>query len=131
MIVRPHAQGTFAHHLDVELTDGYTGLLRSRSSYTRAGDSAMITVLELQRDLAEISQVTLAAVRPRERDVARYVVDGLSDREIAQRLFLSPFTVSQYVKRICRKLDVSSRVFLSCLLLHGDLHSFPTRRSSD
>jgi DNA-binding CsgD family transcriptional regulator len=57
------------------------------------------------------------ALTPRERDVARYVVDGLSDREIAERLYLSPYTVSQYVKRIYRKLDVPSRVALTRLLL--------------
>jgi DNA-binding CsgD family transcriptional regulator len=45
------------------------------------------------------------------------VVDGLSDREIAERLFLSPHTVRQYVKRIYRKLDVDSRVALTRLLL--------------
>jgi len=117
MIVRPQAEGSFAHHLDVELTGGDTGLLRGSSSYIRAGDGTLITVLELQRDRSEISAETLTALTPRERDVARYVVDGLSDREIAQRLFLSPFTVSQYVKRIYRKLDVSSRVALTRLLL--------------
>ena len=45
------------------------------------------------------------------------VVDGRSDREIAERLYLSHHTVSQYVKRIYRKLDVGSRVALTRLLL--------------
>ncbi|HEY3089223.1 MAG TPA: LuxR C-terminal-related transcriptional regulator [Jatrophihabitantaceae bacterium] len=104
-------------YLDVELVDGEIGLLRGRTSHTRTGDGTLITVLELQRDRSEISSETLMARTPRERDVARHVVDGLSDREIAERLFLSPYTVSQYVKRIYRKLDVSSRVSLSRLLL--------------
>jgi len=117
ILALPPTEGSFAHHLDVELADGSTGLLRGSSSYTQAGDRTLITVLELQRDRSEISAETLAALTPRERDVARFVVDGLSDREIAQRLFLSPYTVSQYVKRIYRKLDVSSRVALTRLLL--------------
>jgi DNA-binding CsgD family transcriptional regulator len=49
--------------------------------------------------------------------VALLVIDGCSDREISQRLHLSPHTVSQYVKRIYRKLDVTSRVALTRLLL--------------
>jgi DNA-binding CsgD family transcriptional regulator len=117
MIARPYTEEDFARHLDVELIDGETGLLRGRTSHTRAGDGTLITVLELQRDRSEISAETLMALTPRERDVARHVVDGLSDREIAERLFLSPYTVSQYVKRIYRKLDVSSRVSLTRLLL--------------
>jgi len=116
IIARPYAEGGFGRHIDVELTDGDTGLLLGRSSYTRAGDGTLITVLELQRDRSEISVETLMALSPRERDVARYVVDGLSDREIAERLFLSHHTVSQYVKRIYRKLDVPSRVALTLLL---------------
>jgi DNA-binding CsgD family transcriptional regulator len=117
MIARPYTEEDFARHLDVELIDGETGLLRGRTSHTRAGDGTLITVLELQRDRSEISAETLMALTPRERDVARHVVDGLSDREIGERLFLSPYTVSQYVKRIYRKLDVSSRVSLTRLLL--------------
>ena len=45
------------------------------------------------------------------------IAEGLADREIAQRLFLSHHTVSQYVKRIYRKLGVDWRVGLTRLLL--------------
>jgi DNA-binding NarL/FixJ family response regulator len=91
--------------------------LYGQSTYTQTAGGALITVLELQRDESEISPETLMALTPREREVALLVVDGLSDREIAQRLFLSPYTVSQYVKRIYRKLDVPSRVALTRFLL--------------
>jgi DNA-binding NarL/FixJ family response regulator len=71
----------------------------------------------LQRDQAEISADALTALTAREREVALLVVDGCSDRQIAQRPYLSPLTISQYVKRIYRKLDVSSRVALTRLLI--------------
>jgi DNA-binding CsgD family transcriptional regulator len=45
------------------------------------------------------------------------IIEGLSDREIAEQLSLSRYTVHQYVKRIYRKLDVDSRVALTRLLL--------------
>jgi DNA-binding CsgD family transcriptional regulator len=59
------------------------------------------------------------ALTAREREVAALVVDGLGDREIAQRLYLSRHTVSQYVKQIYRKLGVDLRVALTGLLLGG------------
>lgn len=97
--------------------DGGTGLLYGQSSYTRAVGGTLVTVLELQRDRFEIGAATLTALTPREREIALLVVNGLTDREIAQRLYLSHHTVSQYVKRIYRKLDVPSRVALTRLLL--------------
>ena len=117
VIARPGAAQSYSRHVEIELIDGDTGLLHGHSSYTRTEARTLITMLELQRDKAEISPQTLTALTPREREVALLVVDGLSDRQIADRLYLSHHTVSQYVKRIYRKLDVPSRVALTRLLL--------------
>ncbi|MEW2069356.1 AAA family ATPase [Streptomyces sp. NPDC007346] len=46
---------------------------------------------------------------PRERDVARLVAIGHTNREIADVLFLSPRTVEQHVAKVLRKLNVASR----------------------
>jgi DNA-binding NarL/FixJ family response regulator len=46
----------------------------------------------------------------RETDVVRCVVEGLTNREIAQRLKLTEHTVKNYLFRIFEKLGVSSRV---------------------
>ncbi|WP_103355498.1 AAA family ATPase [Amycolatopsis sp. CA-128772] len=46
---------------------------------------------------------------PRERDVARLLTDGHTNREIAEVLFLSRRTVEQHVANVLRKLKVSSR----------------------
>ena len=45
----------------------------------------------------------------REVEVLRLLGDGLTNAEIARRLFLSPKTVEHHVARIYRKLDVHSR----------------------
>lgn len=45
----------------------------------------------------------------REAQILRLVADGLTNREIAEHLFLSRYTVESHVKRIYRKLAVSSR----------------------
>jgi DNA-binding NarL/FixJ family response regulator len=45
----------------------------------------------------------------RERQIAALLKNGLSTKEIASQLDISPYTVSTHVKHIYRKLDVSSR----------------------
>ncbi|WP_414941697.1 ATP-binding protein [Amycolatopsis sp. cmx-11-51] len=46
---------------------------------------------------------------PREQDVARLLAGGHTNRDIAQALFLSRRTVEEYVVKVRRKLNVSSR----------------------
>lgn len=53
---------------------------------------------------------TAATLSKRERDVIRCVAEGLTNREIAQRLNLTEHTVKNYLFRIFDKLGVSSRV---------------------
>lgn len=47
---------------------------------------------------------------PREAEILRLVADGMSNREIADEVHLSRHTVESHVKRIYRKLAVSSRM---------------------
>jgi DNA-binding NarL/FixJ family response regulator len=51
----------------------------------------------------------LAAISPRERDVAVLVADGLTNREIGARLYLSEKTVETHLTSVFRKLGVRSR----------------------
>jgi DNA-binding CsgD family transcriptional regulator len=104
----------FSRRVAVDLRTGETATLHAHSQPVRAGD--LVTVLELKRDHALLDRAQLAALTPRESEVALLIVDGLTDGEIAQRLSLSRYTVHQYVKRIYRALDVDSRVALTRLL---------------
>ena len=46
----------------------------------------------------------------RENEILRYLAVGDSDRDIAERLYISKKTVSVHVSNILRKLQVSSRI---------------------
>lgn len=113
----PEAPAGFSRRVDVELVDGGRGRLHAYSSRLPRQGGALVTVIELDREHPVGRVGPLIGLTPREREVASLVVEGLADREIAARLYLSRHTVSQYVKRIYRKLGVDSRVSLTRLLL--------------
>jgi DNA-binding CsgD family transcriptional regulator len=50
-----------------------------------------------------------------QRMVAELVMDGLTNREVGARLFLSPHTVDFHLRQIYRRLGVRSRVELARL----------------
>jgi predicted ATPase/DNA-binding NarL/FixJ family response regulator len=52
------------------------------------------------------------ALTPTEQDVVRLVTEGLANKDIATRLFVSPRTVQSHLTHVYNKLGVSSRVQL-------------------
>jgi DNA-binding CsgD family transcriptional regulator len=56
-----------------------------------------------------------AAMTDSELAVARLVAQGLTNREVAEQLFVSPHTVSSHLRRVFAKLDINSRVDLTRL----------------
>jgi DNA-binding NarL/FixJ family response regulator len=57
-------------------------------------------------DEAEPEGIDLTA---RERDILSLLATGATNREIAERLYLSPHTVKEYVSALYRKLSVRNR----------------------
>jgi DNA-binding CsgD family transcriptional regulator len=53
--------------------------------------------------------------------VVRLVVEGLTNREVAERLFLSPHTVSTHLRHAFEKLHLNSRVELTRLASRHDV----------
>ncbi|HEX4291045.1 MAG TPA: LuxR C-terminal-related transcriptional regulator, partial [Trebonia sp.] len=58
----------------------------------------------------------VTALTRREREIALLVASGLSNRDIATRLFISKRTVDAHVEHIFAKLEISSRVKLTMWL---------------
>ncbi|TVR70956.1 MAG: hypothetical protein EA415_12100 [Sphaerobacteraceae bacterium] len=58
----------------------------------------------------------------REQEVLALIVEGLTDRQIAEQLFISHRTVMRHVTHILRKLDVGSRTAAAARSVEEKLH---------
>ena len=56
----------------------------------------------------------------REKEVARLVMEGLSNKEIAAKLFVSVHTVKANLEHIYEKLNFSNRVLLAMYVYNAD-----------
>jgi DNA-binding CsgD family transcriptional regulator len=63
----------------------------------------------------DLVMVPWEALTDAERRVAHLVAAGLANREVAERLFLSRYTVETHLKHVFAKLGVSSRAELAAL----------------
>ena len=68
---------------------------------------------------------TTADLTPQELQVARFVAEGLTNREVAAQLFLSPRTIDFHLRNVYRKLGISSRTALARLDFDSESLSAP------
>jgi ATP/maltotriose-dependent transcriptional regulator MalT len=68
---------------------------------------------EQRRAAAHAQQVTADGLSGREREIADLVAQGLTNREIAGRLVISPRTVESHLVRVFGKLGVTTRAALA------------------
>ena len=70
--------------------------------------------LELDSSLFNIrpGEMNLSILTKREREIVRYIADGLQDKEIGEILHLSVRTVSNNLHKLYKKLAVSNRIEL-------------------
>ena len=104
-IVKDSASDQLLHGLEVVLA-GKTFI-----------DSALSP--ELVRSLTDesyrkspIQDDSYASLTPREQEILRLVAEGLSAKEVAAKLFISPKTVDNHRSNIMRKLDLHTAVEL-------------------
>ena len=75
---------------------------RARAELRASGETAR------KRDPSTIDQLT-----PQELQIARFVAQGLSNKEVAAQLFLSPRTIDAHLRKVFTKLGVTSRTQLA------------------
>jgi DNA-binding NarL/FixJ family response regulator len=78
------------------------------------GPEAAQRVMALLRDKAETAD-PLAALSGQEKRVLELIGEGLTNREIAERMFLSEKTVKNYVSSLLTKLGMSRRSQVAAL----------------
>jgi DNA-binding NarL/FixJ family response regulator len=82
---------------------------RARAELRASGETAR------KRDPSTLLQLT-----PQELQVARFVAEGLSNKEVAAQLFLSPRTIDAHLRNVFSKLGVTSRTQLARMDLERD-----------
>ena len=81
---------------------------RARAELLATGETAR------KRDPSTVDQLT-----PQELQISRLIAQGLKNKEVAARLYLSPRTIDYHLRKIYMKLGVTSRFQLAHLPL-GD-----------
>ena len=81
----------------------------------------LITDLATRPERRPPSDRVLAGLTEREREVLALVAEGLSNDEIAGRLFLSPLTAKTHVSRIMTKLNARDRAQLVVIAYESGL----------
>ena len=72
------------------------------------GPSTSGCVLVVSRRATVVDSLTKS-----ERSVAELVAEGLTNRAVGKRLFISPHTVNSHLRHSFQKLDVSTRAALA------------------
>jgi DNA-binding CsgD family transcriptional regulator len=87
-----------------------------RGQLTTAGVAA-VAQLFAGDEPAEPSSSPLRVLTKAELGVAELVAEGLTSRQIAEQLFVSPRTVDAHLSHIFRKLEIASRAKLAALMV--------------
>jgi len=81
-------------------------------------DTVAVTLAPASAAELEPLRLALYDLTPREREVARLLIRGATNDEIAQALWISHYTVKDHVKSVYAKLRVTSRAELSARLFY-------------
>jgi len=98
---------------------------------TRPGFPAAVagTLAELRINEIDPDEVKIASLTEREREVIALIAEGLKNKQIGQRLFISETTVTHHLSSIFSKLGVSDRLELVIFAFSRNLAKMPQKTS--
>ena len=99
-----------ALHTDVEDYLFVPAILQLETDVMNRKDKVIPQVLEETTEKNKVSEDSLSQ---REKEIIRQVVRGLSNKEIAEELFISVHTVITHRRNIARKLEIHSPTLLT------------------
>jgi DNA-binding NarL/FixJ family response regulator len=84
----------------------------------------------------EVQLIKLGPLSLREAEVAKFIVQGFVDKEIAKELYISPKTVRNHVNAIYKKLGILNhplnlRITASNMMVYGGMFSVVSSFSFD
>jgi DNA-binding NarL/FixJ family response regulator len=98
------------------LVDGVRALARHEPALDSTATSELVRYLTCRGARDDSAKRVLDRLTDRQREVAELVAQGLSNEEIAGRLFLSLATVKSHLTASMRRLDVRTRTQLAILV---------------
>lgn len=135
-VLRARHLACLVHNLHVagRPQEARANLVAAQAALSSSGDASTAFILNLAEggmeyvdgrfrralELTEAADTAWAAMTDSELAVARLVAQGLTNREVAEQLFVSPHTVSSHLRHVFAKLDVNSRVELTRLAADHD-----------
>src|SRR5581483_7136633 len=124
--LRAGARGIFKKDSSLEMLRKCLHAVHHGEIWIDSGDLAhVIEALASTPSTSVIKSKRLENLSKRECEVVEWLVQGLSNREISERMGLSQHTIKNYVFRIFDKMDVSSRVELLFFVLSESKGSNP------
>ncbi len=115
--------------VDLESTNG-TFVNRGRVDMAMVREKEMIQLgahltLTLSRRAVAVAEEPVVELTPRQLEVARLVVAGARNAEIARSLDVTPRTVASHLERIYGALGMGSRTELTRWMVEQGLHHGP------
>src|SRR5271157_484502 len=121
---RSGAHGVLGRHESVEIFGKCLRRVHEGQIWANSEQMALLThALASSHAVGAVDARGMNLLSKRETEIVRGVAQGLTNREIAERLGLSPHTIKNFLFRIFDKLGVSNRVELLLMTMSQDRHA--------
>jgi two-component system nitrate/nitrite response regulator NarL len=115
--------GVFCRKTDISLLSKCVAAVHRGEVWANSEELNFVLAALASAEPYKFESKRLALLTPREEAVVKSLVEGLTNREIAQTLAISQHTVKNYIFKIFDKLGVSNRVELAVQVLSEPIHA--------